>query len=255
MSSSFLSTYIDNANLFLADAVPALVQDRSSRELASTVAYYYRQRGLCRVFFEGSAVGYHKSGIESSSAYLYYLGQAADEEKLLSDSAAFFDAINTGIFDVCRQYVSLAQTGWKRDYEYEDDYLYALFLMNHFFSDSTEQDDALILERYDAALEGGQDTRLNLCRAFLDHDEILFQEALEDFLEERQDRIEGLIKKNAMRESEWSWARYISIEGLALVRLAESKSFEVARHLSQIPELFRPVPTRPFDSDAWRVSR
>lgn len=253
MSSQFLSTYLDDADISLEEIIPSFKQNENSRKHVGLVAFYFRQRGLCSILLTGQADNYYKNAVQAIGSYLYFLSKATDDEKLISDSSTFFDAVNTGLTDVCKQFALLSQTSWKKDYEYEDDFLYNKFLMDHFFIEGSDAECEATLEAYNRLLNGVNDVRYTLCKSFYEEDGTAFTECFSEFLEQRQERIEDLISKGVMIESVWSWARYISTEGLALLRLAEKKSFLLDSHYSQIPELLRQLPTITFNPTAWQT--
>jgi len=55
-----------------------------------------------------------------------------------------------------------------------------------------------------------------------------------------------------MPEESWSWLRYFSSEGLALLKLADRVGLAVGTEYLHVSEGLRANPTFAFDPDAWR---
>jgi len=63
---------------------------------------------------------------------------------------------------------------------------------------------------------------------------------------------EAMIGREAMPEESWSWLRYFSSEGLAVVRLADWIGLPIDADYRHVNELVRRAPTPSFDPHAWQ---
>ena len=168
----------------------------------------------------------------SGYARRYFLRRSAEERNdgdprlALGRTEAFFDAVAAGQMELARQIVRLAGETWRPDWEYEDDFCYFLFL--HRIAGGLAPAEAPrlreILDRFETALEGGQSNRLAVCRAILESDGEAFQAALDALMDQRREELFHL--RERMQEPDpvscVCWARsFVSIEGFALMRLAE----------------------------------
>ena len=79
-----------------------------------------------------------------------------------------------------------------------------------------------------------------------------FTEYFEQFLVERAANIERMIEREVIGEEIWSWSRYVSNEGLALLTLAELLEFQLDSSYSQVPEALRKHPKIDFNPNLWR---
>lgn len=253
MSSEFLSSYIGNA----ADDIRLYskkLRQRATYEFASETSFYYRQRGSCHFFYTGEVNLFFDCMHKGAGSYLYFLINGEEADKRTADNDAFFDAINAGLWDCAKLMAVNSRTTCNFDYEYEDDFLYSYFLTYFFFLENHNDrtTSTQLLKQYEKILDGQTDSRFLLCTAFLENNNNDFLEHFEQFLSDRQQNIETMIEREVIGEEVWSWSRYFSNEGLALLKLAETLGFRLDNNYSQIPEILRTHPKVAFDVDLWK---
>jgi len=255
MSSEFLSSYIndsvDDIRLYSKK-----LRHKATYEFASETSFYYRQRGSCHFFYTGEVDLFFDCMHKGAGSYLYFLINGEEADKRTADNDAFFDAIGAGLWDCAKLMAVNSRTTCNFDYEYEDDFLYSYFLMHFFFLEDRNDrtTSTQLLKQYEKVLNGQTDLRFLLCTAFLENDTENFSIHFEQFLSDRQENIEKLIEREAMGEEVWSWSRYFSNEGLALLKLAETLDFKLNSHYSQIPEILRTDPKTVFDANLWKTT-
>lgn len=253
MSSEFLSSYISNAEYDLKRSIPKLLQ-QADKENALNVGLYFRQKGTCDFLRTGRTRVFFDCLHRSSSSYLYFLQKANNAQKQTSASDSFFDAIICGFWDCAKLMAENSRQSFNSDCEYEDDFLYYHFLMSYFFGDVKKASDVgtKILADYERVLNGQRNDRFLLCKAILENDEKGFLEVFEHFLVARSESVDRMIEREAIGEDEWSWSKYVSHEGLALLKLAERLQFKLGSDYSQIPEVLRQHPEVGFDPNLWK---
>jgi hypothetical protein len=193
-------------------------------------------------YFQGLAITHllRSANLEQFKLYLtrsgyarrYFLSRSArdgntlDRRLALGRTEAFLDAAAGGQMALAREIASLSGNVWNPDWEYEDDFCYFQFL--HRIArglDSVDESELqAILVRFEKSLEGGKSFRLAVCRAILGRDPDAFQTALYALMEQRREELVDLRERMQQVEptSCVCWARsFVSIEGLALMRLAE----------------------------------
>lgn len=184
--------------------------------------------------------------VRSGYARRYFLQRSArdgntDDPRLaLGRTEAFLDAVAAGQLALARQIALLSGDTWRRDWEYEDDFCYFLFL--HKIASGLDRVEeprlGAILARFETALEGAKSFRLNVCRAILERDAEAFQTALFDLLEQRREELLDLRERMQQVEpaSCVCWARsFVSVEGLALMRLAELAGVPPVERDTELP--------------------
>lgn len=254
MSSAYLSAYIDNANFALHRYIPALQNHALEWTGIQQMCVSFRQRGVCSLLHQGVAEPYHRNMMQSSGAFLYYLAYAPEEQKVTSHAKPFLDAIGSCFWDCAKGIAERSRNTWNEDDEYEEDFLYFRFVMEYFFLGAERAVlEQRIVRQEEVLQEGGSKLRLNICKAFFERDNKLFEETLRDLLDERAATVEDMVAKEELPEEAWSWLRYFAGEGLALVRLAERIGFTTKPVYLHIPAIVRTMPNYPFDPNAWRI--
>jgi Immunity protein 49 len=253
VSSRFLPTIGLNAFYENEELLPVMTSaaGASLRE-ALRFSTAMRRRGIVDLLTLGSAATFdvylHKSG----RAFLHFLQGAPDEIKVTSRADPFFDAVACLDVDCARGIAGASRRAWNEQLEYEDDFLYATFLMSAFFLGAQAPDLQAMLARYEAVLEGRDDARLELCNALLAADAGRFDAALGQLLDERDERYQRLVERGSVLEEESATEGKICVEGLALVRLAEQRALATRKDYLFVPSLARAAPLRPYLADDWK---
>jgi hypothetical protein len=172
---------------------------------------------------------------QSGSAFAWYLGQSQPGAVRLSDSAPFLDAVAAGDLATASEIARRSHHVWVATDEYEEDFLFYEFLTTPALgAEAAATGPALkLLVRWEAALAGTEDPRLGVCRALIGGESSGFDAALLDFLNarERQQREALDMQEPEAAATESS----VSIEGLALRRLAVEWGLTPAAEHPQIP--------------------
>lgn len=253
MSSAYLPEYISNAEFYLSRLVPALIQGALDWRRVQELCVAFRQRGVCSLLLQGIAKPLQINMMRSGGAFLHHLRATDDEQKVTGHAKPFFDAVGGGFWECSREIAIHSRMRWNPDHEYEEDFLYVQFLMKHFFLGADQSECEDILSRCEQVVEGGDQTRAKLCRAFLAGNAAQVDEGIVVLLARRAELVEGMIERGALSEELWSWLRYFSGEGLALLRLAARAGLPLGRTYLHVPEIAWTAPELPFDPDAWRL--
>jgi len=209
---------------------------------------------ICMLLCEADEVAFRDHLRRSGCANRYYRRKSAEQGNVedrhlgLSRSEAFLDALVAGDMDLARDIARLSPTVWRVGWEYEDDFcyfrlLYAMIQQGNQFG-PTDADP--LLERFEQVLEGDQSPRWNICRAIADRDVELLDESLRELLDEKAARDDAR-RPNVVGSNFLFWPQsFISIEGLALLRLADlvgmplKESFPLCPEEARLPELAQP---------------
>ncbi|KFA87980.1 Imm49 family immunity protein, partial [Archangium violaceum] len=163
-----------------------------------------------------------------------------------SVTGPFFDAIAAGQWKLARQIAALSPTTWWKGHEYEDDFAYAFFL--HTFIRQDPADAPALqgaLAQYEQVLGGQSDPRLDLCKALYSKDQAAFLGAFPTLLGEYERKMQKL---QSTRDYDYTYEpnRHVMIEGLALLKLAESVGFETEAEYPLCPSVARRTDYAPF---------
>ena len=187
MSGMFLEVAIDNAHFMLPRGIHTLAKGPVGRiDDVHQICTYYRQLGVATLLQEGSADRYDICAMQSAGMYLYELEPQPDGAKVTSFAKPLFDAIGSGYWEAARWIAEASRPTWNPEREYEDDFLYVWFLIQHGVLQAPAEVTEPILERYEEVLDGELDLRLDVCRALLRRHAKDFDTALVGLLERRR---------------------------------------------------------------------
>jgi len=206
MSSEYLSSYLENSAPDIEEAVPELLEKVIFTKGGGELGFFFRQNGSCHYLLSGSTTRFVEAMQGSVGSYLYYLQKGKDDDKRTSENEAYFDAIVGGLMSAVSEMAKYSRKSWNSDVEYEDDFLYTHFILSYFFRrESAEKTDCTqILTNYEQVLDGDNDVRFDICRSFYDSDSVLFNDSFEQFLIEREEKMDQMIRREVIGEDIWS---------------------------------------------------
>jgi hypothetical protein len=224
---------------------------KDSGDTLAELSRLFQGLGICHLLETLDVGEFRENLVRSSDARRYFLrkcreeGSVASKHLALSRTEALLDALAAGDLRLARSIAELSPINWNRDWEYEDDFCFYAFL-NQLLLQAPPPDREQTLARFEAALEGGSSTRLNVLRAILAKDAGDVETALAQLVEEEQARFDA--QRSAIVDSKFLfWPRsFVSIEGLALLRAAELVGLQVSGDFAMCPPEAR-LPVREND--------
>jgi hypothetical protein len=195
--------------------------------------------------------------VQSALTRRHYLGGVANGGEARYRRASFvdpaFDAIATRQWRLAVDLFQLVAHEWSEGEEYEDDFCYAEFVRRAVTDPTVPADD--VLARWERALEGRPDLRLEVARSLHARDGAAFESTLADLLaavhkkaSEMADPVEGslLATDEAFLPNRW-----VSIEGLALLAVAERLGVATSQEFDTCPPLARRARLSGFSPRAY----
>ncbi|NMO17518.1 immunity 49 family protein [Pyxidicoccus fallax] len=190
----------------------------------------------------------------SASWRLQALRERKQEERPVSqftctgEVAPLCDAIASGADTTARELTALSADTWLEGAEFEDDFHYGRVLQALLTGNEGAAD---VRERLsELARSSGEDEppRLKVCQALLALDAKSFDESLRQLIDERAAWFRARLGGLAPEDSRFETDRFVFIEGLALVRLAELRDLPVEEEYPFLPGLARLEASSPQDS-------
>jgi hypothetical protein len=180
----------------------------------------------------------------SGQARRHYLARCAkagfaDFRGAASRGDGFFDALAARDVALARDIAALSPADWREAGEYEDDFCYVRFLQRFVSPKVTAEELAILLARFDKALEGAPSIRFDVCRAFLARDEAAFKKAFDALLDARAVEVDEEREGIANEDLAAALKTHVFVEGLALLVVAEGLGFKTAREYPMCPALGR----------------
>jgi hypothetical protein len=221
-------------------------------DLSLEVSYKLRTLAILAILAKASTDGFVHSCTRAARARRLYLqrlvndGIDRDHHFVSGCYEPLLDAIAAGDMPLVQEIDKLSPADFRPPDEYEDDYCYAQLLQRLCRDPVPEAELEPLLERFETYLDGDDNPRLPVCRALVNRDEDGFEQAFEDFLLTLAQIIQEKIDRGGYVENVHVFAqRLISIEGLALLRIADLRGIRTESDYLYCPSLARLPASRP----------
>ena len=250
MSAVYLPVYVQNA---LEDNLEMLPRIRAGAPQRKVLAFCqnFRIAGIGKLFLDGAPEPLYFHLHQSGRAFAHFLAHAPDDSRLGSKALPFFDAFAAGDFQGAEEIARHSRRKWVQGKEYEEDFLFVEFCMQHACLGASRSTLEALLERYEKALEGSEDFRLDVCRALLEAREDAFNTALEQYLEARSDEWKEQEDNGSAGSEAFVTEGRFSVEGLSLVRMAERQGLATEPDYLHVPSLARKGRLPAFEARSW----
>ncbi|QSQ23712.1 immunity 49 family protein [Pyxidicoccus parkwayensis] len=150
------------------------------------------------------------------------------------------DALAVGADELARDIVRLSSDTPVKAYEHEEDFLYARLLgLLALDADAAPGRAEPLLDALEHVLEGQEAPRLAMGRALVARKQDAFDAALDDLLTEHASRHDAMARIMSAEDECSLTERYVSVEGLALLRLAQRRGLAVQTEYIFLPSLAR----------------
>lgn len=250
--SEFLPVYLENALEMNDEILPRLLGGPPPLQALLTFCGNFRVVGIGFLFLSGTADEFRRRLQQSAQAFAHFLPLMNEDARRCSQSLPFLDAVAIGDIEAAAEIARHQRRTWAKGEEYEEDFLFYHYFMQRFFSDTSEDLCASLLDRWETALQGSEDPRLGVCRALQTHDADSFDAGMEAFLAERRAKYERLIDRELISKPEQDTEAKFSVEGLALVRLAEQLGLPTKEDYPGVPSISRDSSPMASLPDSWR---
>jgi hypothetical protein len=258
MTHDLLELAEENYTYQLRQALAAVDARSASGEDLATIALSYRILGICALLREADAERFATLLCKAGQARLQLLQVAGTGQRLppalqaASGDVGLGAALAAGDFATAARIAALSPSTHVDGFEDEEDFLFFHFL--HQLLRTPVEEDALrrTLDRWTRVVDDEPTPYLSICQALLDADEAAFLAALEEVLEARKDSLRRYRRQLDFDRELHATEGKVYVNGLALVRLAESRGLSVPERYELLPRLARAARSPPLPEDAWR---
>jgi hypothetical protein len=225
--------------------------------ITEDLCLHLRALAICLFADDGEVDPFFQWLLHSPLARKHYLatvhssGIGAPGDARLSFVDPVLDAMASRQWDLAAEIGAMSSKKWLDGDEYQDDFCYGEFLRNAVARSSLDG----ALERWRRALEGGADRRLDVAEAFAARDAAELEASLRALLEETAAKARTMADPNSPSPLASNYYftpnRWVSVEGLALLALAEREGIAVDFELEGCPASLRTESYSPFRSRAY----
>lgn len=230
------------------DGKPELVQ------VAAQLCESYRALAICILAADGDVDRFFHFLLHAPLARRRYLATVGcltstpAAEKKASDIGPLLDAVAGRQWELAKDIARLTLGHWVENAEYEEDYCHGEYWRRLCMDPG--KDESALLDRWDNALEGGEDPRLDVACALNANDRSAFVAALRALLLHNETKAEELsspLGGSALSEDPtFEPNRWISIEGLAWLAAAERAGMVLDEEFEGCPRIARTDRYAPF---------
>jgi len=212
----------------------------------------FRIAGIGELFVTGRAAHLHRRLHQSARLLGTVLPTLPGSTRATGRARPFIDAVAANDDDAALTIASLCKRNWTKGEEFEEDFLFHEILMQRFFLGASSPACRPMLVRYEKTLGGTDDARLDVLRSLIDPDTVPFKVAVATYLKERAHDLAE--KENSggiagdLLATEW----HLSVEGIALTRLARRLSLPTDRQFLHVPAVALELPTEDWGRSNWR---
>jgi hypothetical protein len=255
MDRGALSVFVSNADGDVQDALPDVLAGRLGLNAVLAFCQHFRIKGLATLRLGGSSDALFAELDKSGHAFLHFLGTAGEDQQATSRHLPFFDALAAADLPCARGIALHSRRTFNPDREYEDDFLFMRLLMQLVLAPDRPDAGRRLLDRHRQVTDRDDSAEHALAAALLDRDAASFRRALGQHLEAERAHLRQLVAREKLEEEVAATAPYLSVPGLALVRLAELRGLRVPRRqkgLSSLAQAVRTATPGAFPPEAWR---
>jgi len=242
---------LDNCRREAADWEELLAGPGPALESALHLATLFRMQGIAALFSTGMPRPFFESLSCGARAFARAQQRMAGDAKSTARFHPFLDAVACEDGGAIGHILGFIRRDMNRDLEYPEDFLYAMFLMGT-RTGASEEERAGFLGHW-SELEPGPDARFGICQALHRGDSGAFNRLLAELMEQQLSEWEEQEDRGLLEEEEGLTVARLSVEGLALARLAERIGMEVDSAFPLMPpaaRIGRYRGPRPWQEDA-----
>lgn len=207
--------------------------------LGSALAFcaFHRKAGIASLFMSGLPDEFFEGLFKSARAFADALGRMPAAEKATGKAEPFFDAVACNDSRGARLIAAASPGSHNPDLEYEEDFLYMRALMEWDAGEAQALPGRLA--RWEELAEGRMDLRLEIVRALSGRDSEGFNAGLGTLMGELRDEYAEGARRDAYLQEDLQTVLRLSVEGLALARLAERAGLAPDREFPLMPSAAR----------------
>lgn len=238
----------------------ALFEDRLDAGALLELCQLHRQWAIGRLLSALDVDDFHRGLRKSVQAYGFMLRQkqrgftVEPYHACTSRAEPFWDALASEDWQAIPLLATHTPRDWRADMEAEADFRYMSFVMGLAAGGSDESQLEEALSPLARACGMSESSRVELCTALLRGDAAGLAQALEQHMEARRISLDALSGTDSLPPQVQLTEAFVSIEGVALLKLASRRGLSVPPPSHGVPDvaLHPPAPSLQLD-DPWRI--
>jgi hypothetical protein len=239
-----LPSAMANASVVIADGLDAMLASKVTFAEALEFCGSFRQRGIATFLISGDPDPLCADLAMSGRAFLHVLPSLPPASQATSELLPFFDALGAKDLECARSIARAAPAAWNASEELEEDFAYVSLVISLFLASpegrgAPDPSFEARLARFEALAEGNaeDEVKVAIIRALVARAGEAFDDALDARMNETKRRYQRRAANRLVDEEEAATSGSLSVEGLALVRLAAALGLEPRADHRLVPSL------------------
>lgn len=224
--------------------------------LCDELNIFYRTCGIAAILIDLDSDKFYHMLIRSGYTRLFLLEQFSGEHKMesrfckITRSNGLFDSIAANRIDIAKEIADLSPMKWNKKFEYEDDYCFILFI-HEMIKNPENNILEFILQRFKGILANQSSSKYDVCFSLLERDDSSFDQSFMAMLNDWENELDRQAKSIGRNEVEFSTAKYVYIQGLALLKMAEKLGIKTKDEYLFCPKEARMKLVKPFPENGY----
>jgi hypothetical protein len=248
MTSEFLPVYRDNLREMIEEFVPFVRRGKATFAQLRAHCDYYRALGIAEVLLDGDDDAFRTALAKSGQMAAAGLPHVPPATIVASQATAVFDALVVGDTAAAAAIAALLPSTPDLDLEYPEDFYFLKFILGHFLHAADHQAQLTAMQ---AALAGAEDAKYAACAALVARDHQAFAESLNKVLADHARRYQLLVSSGSIADELAATLPYISIDGIVLLRYADSLGLPTLSEYPLVPSSVRSTAAVTLPPDSW----
>lgn len=253
MIPNYTPLAVKNSGFQLERLVPDALTQPPVVENYAWISRLYRRLAVGLLLCSGEPEGFYTYLFDSSRAFLHFVKTAPFEEQVTSQADAFLDAIACRDEDGARAIAQASRRTLNTGREYEEDFLYLSLMMKFAYLDVPKTELKSMLDEWQRYADENPDDRIDVCRALIERDQALFDNAITAAIESRITRWDAKRAEDLLDPDEAATLCLVSPEVLAWIELAERTGLNIETEYRLAPSTARQFHLIAFPpTDHWK---
>ncbi len=212
-----------------------------------------RRVAVAELLLEGSQTPFSTYTGHSGAAWLHFLQQAPDDQRLTAKGDGLFDAVAGGHLALAETIARHTPSQHNPKFEYEEDYLYIRLVAEILLGVADAEALQDLLTEWENYLDGTPDFRFDFIALLLGEDLDELAEGLADACDAMRDWLDERVERNLLMAEDEATLCHISTEVLTWIFLAERRGITPDLDYPLAPSLARVRKAVTPPLDGWRT--
>ncbi|HYO67840.1 MAG TPA: Imm49 family immunity protein [Archangium sp.] len=247
----------ENFTYQLRRSLSAVTRGQVTGDTLASIAMAYRILALCALLRKADSEQFARLLCKSGQVRLHLLERTVVGLEVppavmaVSNDVGFSASLAAGDLPTAQKIAARSSNTYVKGWEDEEDFLFFHFLQQMLRAPAEADPLLRIMGRWNGIVDGEPTPYRSICQALLDRDASRFSTSFEEMLETRKDSLRRYRKQFDFDRELHATEGKVYLNGLALIRLAESRGIATRERYEMIPRPALLARCPPLPENAW----